>query len=247
MADKIYKTVKGKRVELTSREIKSYVMKQRGWDTERYNKEYDKLRNRVRAYERYQKSRGEEVTPQSPSNILYFETRAMKRQGKDYTPSLERERLQAFPSVSSGKALTERQIRRLTTVYEGTTQSAFARLIEVNPTAQLIGVPHLIIIDEKTGQRRIAMKEDFLQEEELKRQLKQQYGSEWEEHFESNIFKGYLIDNEVKREKALKDLAKKLHAQMDATGKVQDASAIPFGHAIGSDQPVSSFSISSYQ
>lgn len=138
MAKQIYQTRNGVRVALTAREVKAYVMKERGWTSEQYNKEYDKLRNRLRAYEAYQRQSGVEVETQSPASLLYFESRARKREGAEYQPSLERQRIQAFPSVSSGKALTRTLERRSETFarrYRETTDRAFSALIAANPTA----------------------------------------------------------------------------------------------------------------
>ena len=187
MAKQIYQTRNGIRVALTAREVKSYVMKERGWTSEQYNKEYDKLRNRLRAYEAFQRQSGVEVETQSPASLLYFESRARKREAAEYQPSLELQRIQSFPSVSSGKALKSMLERRSETFarrYRDITDRIFAGLIEANPTAS-----------------EIAQK----------------------------------VQDPVKREEALKALAKKLHAKQDAAGRVQATSAIPFGQAVGSD------------
>lgn len=138
MAKQIYQTRNGVRVALTARDVKAFVMKERGWTSEQYNKEYDKLRNRLRAYEAFQRESGVEVEKQSPASLLYFESRARKREGAEYQPTLELQRVKAFPSVSSGKALRstlERSYERLERIYSKTTDKAFARLIEINPTA----------------------------------------------------------------------------------------------------------------
>lgn len=138
MAKQIYQTRNGVRVPLTAREVKAYIMKERGWNSDQYQKEYDKLRNRLRAYEAYQRQSGIKVEPQSPASLLYFESRARKRERADYQPSLELQRIQSFPSVSSGKALSRTLERRSETFarrYRETTDRAFARLIAANPTA----------------------------------------------------------------------------------------------------------------
>ena len=138
MAKQIYQMRDGVRVPMTAREVKAFVMKERGWSSEQYNREYDKLRNRLRAYEAYQRQSGLTVEAQSPASVLYFESRARRREGADYKPSLELQRIKSFPSVSSGKALSrtlERSNERLERIYSRTTDKAFARLIEVNPTA----------------------------------------------------------------------------------------------------------------
>ena len=138
MAKQIYQTRNGVRVALTAREIKSYVMKERGWTSDQYSKEYDKLRNRLRAYEAFQRQSDVSVEAQSPASILYFESRARRREGAEYQPSLELQRIKSFPSISSGKALGRALERRSETFarrYTETTNKVFAGLIAANPTA----------------------------------------------------------------------------------------------------------------
>ena len=197
MAKQIYQTRNGVRVALTAREIKSYVMKERGWTSDQYSKEYDKLRNRLRAYEAFQRQSGVSVEAQSPASILYFESRARRREGAEYQPSLELQRIKSFPSISSGKALgraLERRSKTFARRYTETTSKVFAGLIAANPTA------------EEIAER---------------------------------------VTDPVKRERALIDLATKLHTRQDAAGKVQASSAIPFGQAVGSDDPID-FDIEAY-
>ena len=197
MANQIYQTRNGVRVALTAREIKSYVMKERGWTSDHYSKEYDKLRNRLRAYEAFQRQSGVSAEAQSPASILYFESRARKREGAEYQPSLELQRIKSFPSISSGKALGRALERRSETFarrYAETTNKVFAGLIAANPTAAEIAE---------------------------------------------------RVTDPVKRERALIDLAAKLHAKQDAAGSVQASSAIPFGQAVGSDEAID-FDIESY-
>lgn len=138
MANKIYMTRNGIRVALSSRDIKAYVMKERGWTSEQYNKEYDKLRNKLRAYEAFQRKSGVQVETQSPASLLYFETRSMKRQGANYKPSLEMQRIQSFSSISSGKALQkalDSKSGKFGAKYRKITDAIFAGLIAANPSA----------------------------------------------------------------------------------------------------------------
>ena len=197
MAKQIYQTRNGVRVALTARDIKSYVMKERGWTSAQYSKEYDKLRNRLRAYEAFQRQSGVSAEAQSPASILYFESRARKCEGAEYQPSLELQRIKSFPSISSGKALERALERRSETFarrYTETTNKVFAGLIAANPTVAEIAE---------------------------------------------------RVTDPVKRERALIDLATKLHARQDAAGRVQASSAIPFGQAVGSDEAID-FDIESY-
>ncbi|MBO5479588.1 MAG: hypothetical protein J6A63_00155 [Clostridia bacterium] len=192
----IFEVRKGVKRELSSREVKQRVMEIRGWTSDEYNKEYDKLRNRVRAYESYQAQSGVIREKQSVATILYREAKAIKREGDEYKPTLEMERLKSFPSISSGKALQRRlqDTSRWDVRYSETTVAQFSGLINANPIA-----------------REIMEK----------------------------------IENPVQREKALKDLAEKLHVRIDESQRAQAQSAIPFGQTAGSKDTID-FDISKY-
>lgn len=141
MAKRIYQFKDGVQVPLTDKQIRSFIMKNRGWTAKQYEKEYDKLRNRLRAYEKYQQISGAVVEKQSPASLLYFETKSMKRRGTAYKQSLEMQRIQSFPSISSGKALSKALQNRLESFerrYTKTTMQAFSGLIKANPTASRI-------------------------------------------------------------------------------------------------------------
>lgn len=253
MAKQIYQTRNGVRVALTAREIKSYVMKERGWTSDQYSKEYDKLRNRLRAYEAFQLQSGVSVEAQSPASILYFESRARRREGAEYQPSLELQRIKSFPSISSGKALGRALEHRSETFarrYAETTNKIFAELIAANPTAAEIGTMQRVIIED--GKRRIATSQDearFQQYNALKAATASREATDEEaallQSLKIEIVDDYLITDPVKRERALIDLATKLHARQDAAGRVQASSAIPFGQAVGSDEAID-FDIESY-
>lgn len=138
MAKQIYQTRNGVRVELTAREVKAFVMKERGWTSDQYQKEYDKLRNRLRAYESFQRKSGVSVQTQSPSHLLYFESKARKREGREYKRNIELERIYSFQSVSSGKALQKllsKDNTALQDIYLEGTMKKFEGFIEKNPKA----------------------------------------------------------------------------------------------------------------
>lgn len=82
---------------LSKKEIKARTLAATGWTTEQYNKEYDKLRNRVRSYEKLQ---GTHVQP--VNELLYLRERSKKKYGGAYRPSALLESIEAAPSVSSG-------------------------------------------------------------------------------------------------------------------------------------------------
>lgn len=101
----INKVIHGEKVELTARQVKSEIMRIRGWDTTEYQRQYDILRNKLRAYEAFQRSVGEEVNTNSPLKFLYGEAKSIERYKGDYHPSAYVSAVRATTSVSSGKAL----------------------------------------------------------------------------------------------------------------------------------------------
>lgn len=105
MTTGLYKTIKGEKVELTAKQVKADIMQIRGWTSEEYQRQYDKLRNQLRAYEGFQRSAGATVEPQSPLKFLYTEAKAMQHYGANYKPSAHTAIVRATTSVSSGKAL----------------------------------------------------------------------------------------------------------------------------------------------
>lgn len=139
----IYKTVNGQRVELKASEVKSYIMKVNGWTSEQYRKQYDIFKNKLRAFEGFERASGKNITAQSPAQVLYFEARSKQRQGAEYSPSLKMQRIRSFTSISSGKALQkalkdEKYITRRSVLYENTTYRQFSGLINKNAKAKEI-------------------------------------------------------------------------------------------------------------
>ena len=143
MGSGIYKMVKGQRVEMSSREVKAYVMKQNGWTSQQYDKQYDIFKNKLRAYEKYERAHGAPLKRQSPAQVLFKEAKAKAREGANYTPSIQMQRIRQFTSVSSGKAgqralQSERYNKRITAIYEQATNKAFEELIKINAKAREI-------------------------------------------------------------------------------------------------------------
>lgn len=138
-----YKYQNGQRVKMTNREVKTYIMKVNGWTTEQYNKQYDIMRNKLRAYEAYERQSGRQVTSQSVQSLLFKEAKAKKRMGTDYTPSIKMQRIRSFTSVSSGKAGQRalqgtRYRQRRAKTYEDATYKQFKGLINNNKQARYI-------------------------------------------------------------------------------------------------------------
>lgn len=143
MGSGIYKMVKGERVEMSSREVKAYIMKQNGWTSSQYDKQYDIFKNKLRAYENYERAHGVASRRQSPTQLLFKEAKAKAREGAEYQPSIKMRRIRSFTSVSSGKAGqkalqgTRYQARRAQ-LYEEATNKQFSGFIEKNAKAREI-------------------------------------------------------------------------------------------------------------
>ena len=138
-----YKYVKGQRVAMTNREVKSYIMKQNGWTSEQYKKQYWLTRNKLRAYESYERASGRRVNEQSTRELLFKEAKAKQRMGKEYKPSIKMQRIKSFTSVSSGKAgqralQGKTYMERRARTYQDATYKQFKGLINSNPQARSI-------------------------------------------------------------------------------------------------------------
>lgn len=100
-------------VTLTARQQKRYVQELTGWSTEEYNKEYDKLRNRTRAYER---ATGAPKGKYNVADLLARNVRGeyyARREGREYTPTNLYSAIQAAPSISSGRRPSEASQARI--------------------------------------------------------------------------------------------------------------------------------------
>lgn len=82
---------------LSAREIKSEIMRLRGWSAEEYNREYDKLRNRVRNYET---ATGQARGSIKVNELLYTTTRARGKYGAGYAPKRLAEAVMLTPSTA---------------------------------------------------------------------------------------------------------------------------------------------------
>lgn len=138
MAQKIYQTVNGQKVELSAKQIKNFIMKVNQWTSEEYNKQRYITKNKLRTYEAFAGAKA-----QSPVNFMYFEAKAKQRQGADYKPSLQRQRIMSFQSLGSAKAIAKAQARekykeKMEVSFEKATYKQFEGLIKNNAKAQEI-------------------------------------------------------------------------------------------------------------
>ena len=114
------------------------------WTEDQYRKQYDIFKNKLRAYESYRRAHGAEVETQSPQEVLYRAAKAKKREGSEYKPSLEMQRIQSFSAVSitKGRRLAEdlesEYSRRRGETFAATTSQAFAGFIRDVDKAQEI-------------------------------------------------------------------------------------------------------------
>lgn len=145
MATGIFKYKDGKKVQLTNKEVKAYIMKVNNLTPEQYKKQYDIFKNKLRAFENFER-RQVNIKQQSPVKILYLQAKAKARaraKGEDYIPSIKMQRIQNFSSVSSGKAgqkllQNEKYLERVNAEYEQATLKQFSGFLEDNPQAKEI-------------------------------------------------------------------------------------------------------------
>lgn len=129
---------------LTAREIKAETMKNRGWDKTTYQKQYDLFKNKLRAFENFQRAHGVSVKSQSPAEMLYKQAKAMAREGKDYKPTIAMQRIMSFSAVSITKGRELAQdfdsvyTKHRMATFAKTTSTAFEALIKANPKAREI-------------------------------------------------------------------------------------------------------------
>ena len=202
--EKFYKWKNGKKVAMSSREVKQFIMEQNGWTAETYRKQYDIFKNKLNAYESYQRSRGVDVEHQSTTALLFKEAKSKKTYGNDYKPSMKMQQIKSFSaySITKGRQLAQgdsasarRYQAKETAKYEAYVQRRFGDLIESNPTAQEINE---------------------------------------------------LIKDPVKKEKALSELANKLHAKITDDEVKEASEAIPIStEHYGSSDEID-FDISQY-
>ena len=143
MGSGIYKTENGVLRELTSREVKQFIMKQNNWTSQEYQKKYDIFKNKLRAFENYERAHGATIKRQRPVELLYKQAKSMKREGANYQPSIKMQRIQSFTSVSSGvagqRALQGRIYQqRRAQLYTSATNKQFEGLINKNEKAREI-------------------------------------------------------------------------------------------------------------
>lgn len=134
----IYRKIKGETVKVKPSEVKATIMKANNWTADQYKKQYDIFKNKLRAFEAFEGT-GQR---QSAVELLYKQARAKIREGAEYQPSIKMQRINAFTSVSSGKAskLLENEMykSRREATYSIATYKQFEGLIAKNAKAKEI-------------------------------------------------------------------------------------------------------------
>lgn len=139
---KIGNEVVNVQVKMTSRQVKAYIMEQNGWTSDQYRKQYDILKNKVRAYESFRRSQGIKEQPQNIVKMLYSETKSKARYGEDYKPSQKMQQIKSFSaySITKGRQLTQKESyqKRETAKYDAYVSKRFEGFIRDNASAKKI-------------------------------------------------------------------------------------------------------------
>lgn len=149
--------------------LKQRTMKLTGWTSEQYNKEYDKLRNRTRAYEKATGS----TRKRDVAQVLFYTKKAEKTGSR---LSTERKAILSTPSISSGKELSQRTLSRI----QNAELSRFSGLAENNTAfAYIIDDDRLSVEQKLSALRKLGDKLNVDRQEarESNRQLIQGGGS----------------------------------------------------------------------
>ena len=139
---KIGNEVVNVQVKMTSRQVKAYIMEQNGWTSDQYRKQYDILKNKVRAYESFRRSQGIKEQPQNIVKMLYSEAKSKARYGEDYKPSQKMQQIKRFSaySITKGRQLAQEESyqRRETAKYDAYVSKRFEGFIRDNAGAKKI-------------------------------------------------------------------------------------------------------------
>lgn len=137
----IFKTIKGEKVQLNARQIKSAILKNTGWTEQEYNRQRYILKNKLRTFESFQKAEGFEVHEQSPVEILYYQTRRQKMQGSNYKMSAQLAEIYKQTSYGSKAAIqhalsSTKARKRQEAAYNSETYNSFKQFIKASPQAK---------------------------------------------------------------------------------------------------------------
>ena len=133
MATGIYK---GGR-ELSPKQVKSYIMKSRGWTEQEYTNARKGLTKQLYSYNALMKKYGGEQEKSTAVQLLYKQSKAIKRYGRSYKPTEKLSFIQSL-SKTSGATRSEAQIAGVQYKYETYVSGRFSGLIRANEGAKKI-------------------------------------------------------------------------------------------------------------
>ena len=214
----IYKKSKtGELVKVSSKEVKAFIMQAHGWTSEEYTKKRDIFKNRLRAFESFQRAQGKEVKSQNVVELLYKQAKAMKYYGKEYQKSEQIKRIESFSAVSitKGRQQSKRQGKAFNAINQRQLDYLKTRFGDIdNPKGGGF-------VNSNAGAKRIV------------------------ETFYEKARKDGKPVNATKLEEALSDYADSIHAKIAEEANQQSGETIPSGESYGSDTDTD-FDVSAY-
>lgn len=178
---------------LTAREQAEEVRKLTGWTRQEYQKQYDVLRNRVRAYER-----GMGVTEQDKrinvADLLASNAKRMfysKYYGEEYKPTALYKAVMQAPSISSGKKLSSKAQARIEQAAETRIEDQFGGFIKNSKFSDDIKreVEELRKSGNYNPQEHLKIIEKYLKEFENERKNVEEYNASLDDPFKRIYFK----------------------------------------------------------
>ena len=214
----IYKKSKtGDLIKVSAKEVKAFIMSAHGWTSEEYTKKRDIFKNRLRAFESFQRAQGKEVKSQNVVELLYKQAKAMKYYGKEYQQSEQIKRIESFSAVSitKGRQQSKRQGKAFNAINERQLSYIKTRFGDIdNPKSKGF-------VNSNEGAKRIV------------------------QSFYEKAQKDGKPVNATKLEEALSDYADSIHAKIAEEAEQQSGETIPSGETYGSDADIG-FDVSAY-
>lgn len=135
MSSGIFKTVKGQQIELSARDVKAEIIRIQGWTEAEYNARRKQLTKRINTFNIGASAFGYQSESRTAVQILYSQSKAQQRYGKNYTPS-QRTQLIYSMSATSGMARGQKALESTKQKYGTFVTSRFAGLIANNDSAK---------------------------------------------------------------------------------------------------------------
>lgn len=123
--------------ELSAKDVKTYIMKKRGWTEQEYTAARKGLTKQLYSYNALMSSSGGEREESTAVQLLYKQTKAMERYGRSYKPTEKLSFIQSLAKTSGSKR-SEAQIAGVRARYETYVSGRFSGLIRANEGARKI-------------------------------------------------------------------------------------------------------------